>query len=164
TGCLLCLAFLNWDDANVQASLISSNATYNKQQVSRIHFFPNFLYSGTYDPKLLWVGLLQGDLIVMAFKHVFLSPSSTQGGRERSHDSSRGTRSGNAQLYGMTSVTKKSIAYIATQVMFCLTSEATFHRTSSVIDPVKFYDSLLHYLYDSEYDVEVDGLLAWWNK
>lgn len=52
-----------------------------------------------------------------AYKHVFTSPSSVE--REP-----KATRSGNARLHGMTSVTIASIAYIATQVRrvrrFCM--------------------------------------------
>lgn len=45
-----------------------------------------------------------------AYKHVFLSPSSVD------KDAKAATRSGNARIHGMTSVTCASIAYIATQV------------------------------------------------
>lgn len=44
-----------------------------------------------------------------AFKHVFTSPSSVD-------KEPKATRSGNARIHGMRSVTAGSIAYIATQV------------------------------------------------
>jgi hypothetical protein len=44
-----------------------------------------------------------------AYKHVFTSPSSVD-------KVAKATRSGNARIHGMTSVTPASIAYIATQV------------------------------------------------
>lgn len=44
-----------------------------------------------------------------AYKHVFTSPSSVD-------KVTKATRSGNARIHGMTSVTHPSIAYIATQV------------------------------------------------
>jgi hypothetical protein len=47
-----------------------------------------------------------------AFKHVFTSPSSVD------QDEPRATRAGNAYIHGMVTVTKASLAYIATQVRF----------------------------------------------
>jgi hypothetical protein len=90
--------------------------------------WPIFLYAGSdYDPEDPWKGLFRGTLLVSvspfyipfrslptflcikAYKHVFTSPSSVEKGP-------RATRSGNARIHGMTSVTPASIAYIATQV------------------------------------------------
>ena len=50
-----------------------------------------------------------------AFKHIFTSPSSVD-------QEPKATRSGNARIHGMHSVTKASIAYVATQVcsFFCI--------------------------------------------
>lgn len=44
-----------------------------------------------------------------AYKHIFTSPSSVDG-------ENRATRSGNAQIHGMTSVTVPSLVYVATLV------------------------------------------------
>jgi hypothetical protein len=46
---------------------------------------------------------------MQAYKHVFTSPSSVE-------KENKATRSGNARIHGMTTVTPASIAYIATQV------------------------------------------------
>jgi hypothetical protein len=48
-------------------------------------------------------------LVPKAYKHIFTSPSSVEKGP-------KATRSGNARIHGMTSVTPASIAYVATQV------------------------------------------------
>ncbi|TEB09007.1 hypothetical protein FA13DRAFT_1760001 [Coprinellus micaceus] len=58
----------------------------------------------------------------------------------------RATRSGNAELHGMDTVTVPSIAYIATLVSFSLSSVTTFCRT------------------DAEEQVQVGELLDWWNR
>ena len=88
--------------------------------------WPVFLYADySYDPEDPWNGLLRSGLLVSvrspfffcfcadgfykAFKHTFTSPSSVD-------QEPKATRSGNARLHGMRSVTKASIAYIATQV------------------------------------------------
>jgi hypothetical protein len=88
--------------------------------------WPIFLYSGyVYDSEDPWNGLLRSEILVFVssfydkvlifnyfirqgFKHVFTSPSSVD-------KEPKATRSGNAYLHGMKSVTKGSLAYIATQ-------------------------------------------------
>jgi len=44
-----------------------------------------------------------------AYKHIFTSPSSVD-------QEPKATRSGNARIHGMRSMTKASLAYVATQV------------------------------------------------
>ena len=63
---------------------------------------------------LLYVIQKLNVLILQTFKHIFTSPSSVE--RE-----AKATRSGNARIHGMTSVTCASIAYAATQVRFLST-------------------------------------------
>lgn len=92
--------------------------------------WPLFLYKDNkFDVENPWEGLLRSQLLVLvrcdsmlsyslreepeiiqAYKHVFTSPSSAD------HDDAKATRSGNAHMHGMTSVTTGSLAYIATQV------------------------------------------------
>jgi hypothetical protein len=89
--------------------------------------WPVFLYANySYDTEDPWNGLLRSGLLVsveyyhlsrilgahlfQAYKHVFTSPSSVD-------QEPRATRSGNARIHGMRSVTKASIAYVATQVI-----------------------------------------------
>jgi hypothetical protein len=93
--------------------------------------WPVFLYAGhTFDPEDPWKGLFRSTILVSvspipaivsssfswmilllkAYKHIFTSPSSVD-------NVNKATRSGNAQLHGMTQVTPASIAYIATQVL-----------------------------------------------
>ena len=50
---------------------------------------------------------------LQAFKHIFTSPSSVDA-------EPKATRSGNARIHGMTHVTRASLAYVATQVVFYL--------------------------------------------
>ncbi|KAG2753257.1 hypothetical protein P692DRAFT_201706212, partial [Suillus brevipes Sb2] len=76
----------------------------------------------------------------------------------------KATRSGNARLHGMTSVTIGSIAYIATQVRFALSSSSVFSRTDTTTDSETFYHSLLDLLEDPEESKEIDELILWWNR
>ncbi|KAG6912168.1 hypothetical protein DXG01_016779, partial [Tephrocybe rancida] len=71
--------------------------------------WPVFVYHGyTYDAEDPWNGAFRSQLLVKAFKFVFTSPSSVD-------KDPKATRSGNARLHDMTSVTPASVAYIATQ-------------------------------------------------
>jgi hypothetical protein len=94
----------------------------------------------------------------------------------------KATRSGNARLHNMTSVTTASVAYIATQVLltciwnsagsnfnrrqvrFALSSSSVFSRTDTTTDSERFYNSLLEILDDPAEKQEVDTLLKWWNQ
>jgi hypothetical protein len=155
--------------------------------------WPIFLYAHhVYDPEDPWCGLLRSHLLVyvsahsffrylicyevfrQAYKHVFTSPSSVE--REP-----KATRSGNARLHGMNSVTIASLAYIATQVhwvsilwlknfdvrlkvRFALSSSSVFSRTDTTTDLETFYHSLLDLLEDPGEYKEIDELLTWWNQ
>lgn len=92
----------------------------------------------------------------------------------------KATRSGNAYLHGMKSVTKGSLAYIATQVRckffhdslylpflqvrFSLSSSSVFSRTDTVTDSENFYHSILDLLEDPDETEEVADLMTWWTR
>ncbi|KAG2136453.1 hypothetical protein DEU56DRAFT_871539 [Suillus clintonianus] len=145
TGSLLCPAGLDWSDPQIFAVV--------KCQVCGDQW-PIFLYAHyVYDHEDPWSGLLRSRLLVCAYKHVFTSPSSVD--REP-----KATRSSNARLHGMNCVTMASIAYIATQVRFALSSSSVFSRTDTTTDSETFYHSLLDLLEDPEESKEVDELLT----
>ncbi|KAG1898670.1 uncharacterized protein F5891DRAFT_1236291 [Suillus fuscotomentosus] len=150
TGSLLCPAGLDWKDPeeNLQSGEISVCGDQ----------WPIFLYANyTYDADDPWCGLLRNRLLVSAYKHVFTSPSSVD-------KEPKATRSGNARLHGMNAVTIASIAYIATQVLFSLSSSSVFSRTNTTTDSETFYHSLLDLLEDPDEYKEIDELLTWWNR
>lgn len=146
TGELLCPAGINWSDPSYVAShyLTVPYLTFNLFSIQEGlksgemaipgDQWPLFLYQGyRYDADDAWKGLFRGTVLVsvnfhalhgilsdifqdltptiisQAFKHVFTSPSSVD-------KEAKATRSGNARIHGMTSVTRGSLAYIATQV------------------------------------------------
>ncbi|KAH6908042.1 hypothetical protein BKA70DRAFT_1104179 [Coprinopsis sp. MPI-PUGE-AT-0042] len=152
TGFLLCPVDLNWQDEEVQKQL------RDKEVVVSGRSWPIFLYRDEkYDENEPWSGLLRHKLLVKAYKHIFTSPSSVE--REV-----KATRSGNARIHGMTSVTRASLAYISTQVRFALTSASIFSRADTETDSETFYNSILDLLEDPEEQDEVNDLLGWWNK
>ncbi|KIK31645.1 hypothetical protein CY34DRAFT_19709 [Suillus luteus UH-Slu-Lm8-n1] len=64
----------------------------------------------------------------------------------------------------MTRVTLPSIAYIATQIRFSLTSSPVFSRTDTVTDSERFYNSVLDIFEDPDEKQEVNDLTVWWNR
>ncbi|KAG1849747.1 hypothetical protein F4604DRAFT_1593276 [Suillus subluteus] len=152
TGSLLCPAGMDWNDPQTKENLRSGKMVVCGDQ------WPIFLYAHhVCDLEDPWCGLLKSRLLVCAYKHIFTSPSSVD--REP-----KATRSGNAHLHGMNSVTLASIPYIATQVRFALSSSSVFSWTDTTTDSETFYHSLLDLLEDPEEYKEVDELLIWWNR
>ncbi|KAH6872118.1 hypothetical protein BKA70DRAFT_1379219 [Coprinopsis sp. MPI-PUGE-AT-0042] len=153
TGELLCPATMNWGDPIIREKLRVGELVPAGDQ------WPIFLFlDHTYDPEDPWRGLLRGPLLLNAFKFVFTSPSSVE------RTDSRATRCSNSKIHGMASVTIPSLAYIATQVRFALSSTATFSRNDAITDSEKFYNSLITLLEDPEERNEVNKLLRWWNR
>ncbi|KAG1897448.1 uncharacterized protein F5891DRAFT_982631 [Suillus fuscotomentosus] len=152
TDALLCPADLDWSNAETKQSLKSGETAVRGDQ------WPMFLYAGyVYDPEAPWQGLLRSDILVFGFKHVFTSPSSVE-------KEPKAMRSGNAYLHGMKSVMKGSLAYIATQVRFSLSSSSVFSRTDTVTDSETFYHSILDLLEDPDECEEVADLMTWWTR
>ncbi|KAF8547987.1 hypothetical protein OG21DRAFT_1423889 [Imleria badia] len=117
TGALLCPAGLDWANTEIRTKLVNGQIQVAGDQ------WPVFLYANyTYDAEDPWNGLLHSGLLISAFKHIFTSPSSVD-------QAPKATRSGNAWIHGMRSVTKVSIAYTATQVSSsgCVISYAAQH-------------------------------------
>ncbi|TEB33287.1 hypothetical protein FA13DRAFT_1577938, partial [Coprinellus micaceus] len=151
TGFLLCPAGMDWTDPETKRQL--------KEKVLLVpgNHWPIFVYRDEkYDPEEPWRGLFRSRLLISAYKHIFTSPSSVD-------DDPKATRSGNARIHGMTSVTPASVAYIATQVRFALSSASVFCRTDKETDSETFYTSILELFEDPEEQDEVKDLLAWWN-
>ncbi|KAH6871597.1 hypothetical protein BKA70DRAFT_1379438 [Coprinopsis sp. MPI-PUGE-AT-0042] len=153
TGELLCPATMNWDDPGIREKLRSG------ELIPTGDHWPVFLFlNHEYHPEDPWRGLLRGPIVVNAYKFVFTSPSSVE------RTDHRATRCSNSKLHGMTCVTIPSLAYIATQVRFALSSTAVFSRTDKITDSETFYNSLITFLEDPEEREEVYRLLKWWNR
>ncbi|EGO04310.1 hypothetical protein SERLA73DRAFT_43921, partial [Serpula lacrymans var. lacrymans S7.3] len=153
TGRLLCPAGLNWDDPDIQAKLKTGEIQVTSNQ------WPIFIYANfTYDYGNPWQGLLHSNLLVQAYKHISLLPSSVDSSTEF-----RATRSSNTCLHGMSRVTHCSILYIATQVCFALLSQSVFSRTGTVTDLEGFFNTIMESLQDTNDIEETNDLLAWWD-
>ncbi|KAG1793754.1 hypothetical protein EV424DRAFT_1475611 [Suillus variegatus] len=147
TGALLCPIGLDWSNAEIKQNLNSGETAVRGDQ------WPMLLYAGyDYDPEDPWKGLLKSEILVYGFNHIFTSPSSVD-------KESKATRSSNAYLHGMKSVTKGSVAYIATQVQFSLSSSSVFSWMDMVTDSENFYLSILDLLEDPDESQEVADLI-----
>ncbi|KAH6899085.1 hypothetical protein BKA70DRAFT_1231024 [Coprinopsis sp. MPI-PUGE-AT-0042] len=145
TGQLLCPATLDWSSPSIREDLRSGQLVPSGEQ------WPLFLYQDhKYDPQDPWRGLLRGPLLIKASS---LSLSDHWA-----------TRCSNSRLHGMTSCTVPSIAYIATQVRFALSSTAVFSRNDKITDSERFYNSIVGFLEDPEEHVDVKKLLVWWDR
>ncbi|TEB29001.1 hypothetical protein FA13DRAFT_1632472 [Coprinellus micaceus] len=152
TGKYLCPTDYDWNDATIREQLKSKQLVVTGLQ------WPMFLYANLKcDEEKMWDGLLRSKILVQAYKHIFTSPSSVDGG-------SRATRSGNAQIHGMKTVTVPSLAYIATLVRFSLSEHNTFCRNDPQADSERFYNGLIDFLEEEEEKQQVSELLEWWNK
>ncbi|KAI0081504.1 hypothetical protein K474DRAFT_1587781 [Panus rudis PR-1116 ss-1] len=148
----------------LQKALLDGNALLDGRPVVPADW-PAFLYDGPYNHAAPWVGMLRGKLLVTAFKHIFLSPTSAVlDDSELDSGDGKGTKSGNAARHGMTAVTPASIAYTAAQVHFALTSHHTFSKTNKAIWSKPLYDSIREYFEDESFQDEHDRLLNWWNQ
>ncbi|KAH6871076.1 hypothetical protein BKA70DRAFT_1131287 [Coprinopsis sp. MPI-PUGE-AT-0042] len=151
TGELLCPVGYDWNDPGTKEALRTGTLVVAGDE------WPVFLYRDYQaDPRRIWEGLFRSNLLVNAFKHIFTSPSSVD--REP-----RATRSGNARIHGMKSVTIPSLAYVATQVRFALSSSPTFSRTDLITDSERFYSSVIQAFSDEREKENVEALLAWWD-
>ncbi|KIK13543.1 hypothetical protein PISMIDRAFT_17923 [Pisolithus microcarpus 441] len=113
---------LDWTNIQTQTKLMNGEIQVPGDQ------WPVFLYADySYDPEDPWNGLLRSGLLVSAYKHIFTSPSSVD------HEP-KATRSRNAHIHGMRCMTKASIAYVATQARFGLTSAQIFSHTDLITD------------------------------
>ncbi|KAG1891596.1 uncharacterized protein F5891DRAFT_1131556 [Suillus fuscotomentosus] len=152
TGALLCPAGLDWSNIETKQGLKSGETAVSGDQ------WPVFLYAGyEYDSEDPWKGLLRSEILIFGYKHVFTSPSSVD-------KEPKATRSGNAYLHGMKCVTQGSLAYIATQVRFSLSSSSVFSCTDTVTDSENFYHSILDLLEDPDESEEVADLMTWWTR
>jgi len=152
TGFLLCPADLDWSNEEVKEQLRSGEIAFSGD------VWPNFVYENyKCDQSDMWKGLFRSSLLITAFKFIFTSPSSVE-------KETKATRSGKARIHGMAEVTLPSIAYIATQVRFSLSSSSVFTRNDTTTDSERFYNSILDLFEDEEEDKEVGELKEWWDR
>ncbi|KAG8218888.1 hypothetical protein J3R82DRAFT_4567 [Butyriboletus roseoflavus] len=125
--------------------------------------FPALFWSGEQpgdDFKVdnMFNGLFRGYLLVRVGRHIFLGPSSALG------KDSRGTRSCNAILHGMTTVNVEHIAYICVQTRFGISLMNQWHENDGVLSYFDQYHKIVSLIQNHVDTTWRDDLLKWWNK
>lgn len=154
-GSLLCPTSLDWNNDAIRRELRDEVTTVKHSA------YPPFLYRDyEIDSVDLVDGLFESSVLLKAARHIFVSPSSAD------EEGSRSTRAGNAALNGMTRITPATIAYVATQVRFALSSDAVFGRKikSGQFNLYAFYDNILTLLNQPEMVARTQLILDYWTE
>ncbi|KAG2109136.1 hypothetical protein DEU56DRAFT_920405 [Suillus clintonianus] len=120
--------------------------------------FPAFLYENyTANPDNLEEGIFKGKILLQAYKAVFTSPSSAKdvecdgdgadvianNRRAKKAFSDIKVKKHVAQIIKMDKVTARSIAYIACQVRFALSSITSWRSVDGDFDYIKFWQTIV---------------------
>ncbi|KAG1730221.1 hypothetical protein EDD22DRAFT_853026 [Suillus occidentalis] len=177
-GQLLCPAELDWSSPTVKAGIRDRSEGYIVTDLS----FPAYLYDKyTADPNDLEAGLFKGKILIQGYKAVFMSPSSakdTEGDGDgadviQNNRRARRTFAGIkvkkhvAQIIRMRKVTPRSIAYIACQVRFALSSVTSWRSVDGDFDYVQFWQTIVDFFERApgrEARRRTDRLLEWWTR
>ncbi|KJA23361.1 hypothetical protein HYPSUDRAFT_201390 [Hypholoma sublateritium FD-334 SS-4] len=137
--------------------------TYNSIKAGKLSvtatLLPRFLFPDktVYDPMDISKDLLSGHVMFRAAKHIFQGPSSAleEPGAHRG-------KQGNAALSGITSMTPYTIAYVAMQVRFCLSSTGSWAAKDGAFSYAEFYWHIVGLLDDDE-DEECTDIINLYN-
>ncbi|KAG1895855.1 uncharacterized protein F5891DRAFT_1193669 [Suillus fuscotomentosus] len=175
-GRLLCPAELDWNDPAVRTGIRDQSEGYVVTDLS----FPSFLYE-KYNANSddLEEGLFKGRILVQGYKAVFTSPSSAKDidGNGDGADIVENNRRVKKALSGITvkkhvvqiikmdKVTPHSIAYIACQVRFALSSVTSWRSVDGDFDYIQFWQTIVDFFErppGREAWRRVTRLLEWW--
>ncbi|KAF9472387.1 hypothetical protein BDN70DRAFT_938233 [Pholiota conissans] len=137
--------------------------TYNQIKAGKLPvtatLLPRFLFPdrSVYDPTDIAKDLLTGHVMLRAAKHIFQGPSSAleEPGAHRG-------KQGNAALSGITSMTPYTIAYVAMQVRFTLSSTGSWTAKDGAFSYAEFYWHIVGLL-DDEDDPECTDIIYLYN-
>ncbi|KIM60062.1 hypothetical protein SCLCIDRAFT_125019, partial [Scleroderma citrinum Foug A] len=174
TGRLLCPVDYNWLDVSIWSAI----REYHPKFPVTADTYPTYLYpSGQYDARNPSKGLFKGELLIRAFHCIFTSPSSAELGTDDNetagpHKKARKTTSNKthcdvAGLLKMRSVDPHSIAYVACQLRFSLSSSTLWNVKDEDFDYILFYQNIIDYFECPSLRrkaEEVEDLLLWWNQ
>ncbi|KAG2107499.1 uncharacterized protein F5147DRAFT_802699, partial [Suillus discolor] len=178
-GKLLCPAELDWNDPVVRAGIRDHSDGHIVTDLS----FLVFLYDKyVADPENPEEGFFKGKILLQGYKAVFTSPSSAKDmeGDGDGADVIQNNRRANkavlagikvkkhvAQIMKMEKVTPRSIAYIACQVRFSLSSVTSWWSVDGDFDYIQFWQTIIDSFERSpgrEAQHRVDKLLEWWTR
>ncbi|KAG2113262.1 hypothetical protein BD769DRAFT_1673798 [Suillus cothurnatus] len=148
TGRLICPVDYDWNDPVVQQGIRDYHPDYHVMA----HSWPAFLYKDeVYDPSNPTDGLFRGKLLLKIFKYIFTSPTSAEMEDQEQLD---------PELLS-------SIAYVAVQLRFALSSTGSWRIIDDKFNHQEFYDNIVDFFelaVTSDAAKEVEDLLLWWNR
>ncbi|KAG2745192.1 hypothetical protein P692DRAFT_20742051 [Suillus brevipes Sb2] len=177
-GRLLCPAELDWNNLDVKTGIRDRSGGYIVTELS----FPVYLYDKyTANPDDLEAGLFKGRILIQGYKAVFMSPSSAKDiegdgdGADVIRDNRRAKKSCAglkvkkhvAQIIHMDKVTPRSIAYVACQIRFALSSVSSWRTIDGDFDYVHFWRNIVDFFEKApgrEANNRVTKLLEWWTR
>ncbi|KAG1844123.1 hypothetical protein C8R48DRAFT_618287, partial [Suillus tomentosus] len=177
-GRLLCPAELDWNSPAVKAGIRDRSEGHIVTDLS----FPAFVYEKyTANADNLEEGLFKGKILLQGYKAIFTSPSSAKdvegdgdgadviANNRRAKKSSCGIKVKKhvAQIIKMDKVTPRSIAYVACQVRFALSSVTSWRSVDGDFDYIQFWRSIVDFFEKPpgrEAQRRVNKLLEWWTR
>lgn len=179
-GQLLCPTELDWNNPTVKAGIRDHLDGYIVTEMS----WPAFLYQGyTADANNLEEGLFKSKILVQAFKAIFTSPSSAKevagdgdgdganiienNRRAKKDISGKKVKTHVAQIIKMHRVSPRSIAYVACQLRFALSSITSWRSVDGDFDYVQFWCNVVDFFEKAPGRAaqrNADCLLKWWTR
>ncbi|KAG2145713.1 hypothetical protein BD769DRAFT_1738581 [Suillus cothurnatus] len=177
-GKLLCPSEWDWTQDRVKAGIRDRTIKYIVSENS----WPLFLYENyAVNCDNLEEGLLKSKLLVLAFKAIFTSPSSAKeaegdgDGADIIENNRRARRRSDqpkvktcvASIINMKKVTPRSIAYVACQVRFALSSVSSWRTVDGDFDYESFWNNIVDFFEDVPGPItsrRVEKLLEWWTR
>ncbi|KAG1897866.1 uncharacterized protein F5891DRAFT_1191492 [Suillus fuscotomentosus] len=178
-GRLLCLTELDWNSPTIRAGIRDRADGYVVTEMS----WPAFLYEKyTANQDNLEQGLFKSTLLLQAFKAIFTSPSSarevtadgdaadvieTNRRAKKDFNSCKKVKTHVAQIIKMHAVTARSIAYVACQLRFALSSVSSWRSVDGDFDYIPFWQNIVDFFErppGRAAQQRVTRLLAWWTS
>ncbi|KAG2338569.1 hypothetical protein BDR05DRAFT_893393, partial [Suillus weaverae] len=169
-GKLLCPAEWCWDDPLIRAGIRDQTTAF----IVYKNLWLPFMYENyEADAKNLECGLMKSKLLVMAFKAIFMSPSSANevdregDGTDILENNRSRVKTCVASIIGMRKVTPRAITYTACQVRFALSCITSWCTVDSDFNYQLFWNNIVDFFEDAPgptVQVRLNRLLEWWTR
>ncbi|KAJ4492268.1 hypothetical protein C8R41DRAFT_981247 [Lentinula lateritia] len=183
TGKLLCPIHLDWSNITIRAQIRAKNI-----KTSNSFFLRCFYHDEEGDADDVEKGFLRSTLLIQVWQQIFRSSGSITSDTSSSPHSSENefndaqsdtalapaprssktrasTKHTVAQIYGLTKVTPRTIAYSCVLLRFSLSNATSWGQDSS-FNYEGLYNEIVDYFEgkDEVLQDELNGLLEWWNE
>ncbi|KAM6491792.1 hypothetical protein JOM56_007666 [Amanita muscaria] len=120
---------------------------------------PTYLYDEDipFDEENFDIGACRGHLIVRVYRHIFCGPKNAFALAKT------GMRC-KSKIYGQKGVTSRTIAYVAVQIYFTLSSADEWTQLIGKFDLQELFDAILGLFEEDEESGWTEETVKWWNK